>query len=66
VLAEALSRWLASLPATVETGALTGQAALDDWARRTTAGLIEKFPVELTDQTLLMLGTALATKISWA
>jgi hypothetical protein len=30
VPAEALSRWLASLPETVETGVLTGQAALDD------------------------------------
>lgn len=66
VQAEALSRWLASLPATVDTGALTDQAALDDWARRTTLGLIDRFPVELTDETLLMLGTALATKISWA
>ena len=66
VQAEALSRWLASLPAAVDTGALTGQAALDDWVRRSTAGLIEKFPVELTDETMLMLGTALAAKISWA
>ena len=65
VRAEALSRWLASLPA-VETGVLTDQAALDDWARRNTLGLIDRFPVELTDETLLMLGTALATKISWA
>jgi hypothetical protein len=40
VQAEALSRWLASLPAAVETGALPGQAALDDWARRSTLGLI--------------------------
>jgi hypothetical protein len=66
VQTQALSRWLASLPAAVQTGPLAGQAALDDWARRTTAGLIEKFPVELTDKTLLMLGIALATKISWA
>ena len=66
VQTEALSRWLASLPATVDTGALTDQAALDDWARRNTLGLIDRFPVELTDETLLMLGTALATKISWA
>jgi hypothetical protein len=66
VQAGALSRWLASLPAAVETGALTGQAALDDWARRSTAGLIEKFPVEVTVKTVLVLGTALAAKISWA
>ena len=66
VRTEALSRWLASLPAAVEAGVLTGQAALDDWARRSTWGLIGRFPVKVTDETLLLLGTALATKISWA
>jgi hypothetical protein len=38
---EALSRWLAGLPEVTETGRLTDQAALDDWARRNTLGLIE-------------------------
>jgi hypothetical protein len=66
VRTEALSRWLANLPATVDTGALTGQAALNDWARRTTGELIDRFPVELTEETMLILATALATKISWA
>jgi hypothetical protein len=66
VAAEALSRWLASLPATVDTGTLAGQAALDDWARRSTRGLIGKFPVDLSADTMLVLTTALATKISWA
>ena len=63
---EALSRWLNSLPAAVEAGALTNQAALNNWARRNTLGLIKRFPANLTDETLLVLGTALATKISWA
>lgn len=62
----ALSRWLASLPERVETGRLTGQAALDDWARRNSLGLIEKFPVTLSRRDLLVLATALATRISWA
>ena len=66
VATEALSRWLASLPGMVDTGTLTDQEALDDWARRNTLGLIEKFPLELADETLLVLATALATKISWA
>ena len=61
----ALLRWLASLPGTVEAGGLTDQPALDDWARRSTRGLIEKFPVKLTDETMLVLATALATKVSW-
>jgi hypothetical protein len=65
VQTEALSRWLASLPGSVDAGVLTDQAALDDWARRSTLGLIDRFPVELTDKTMLMLATALATKISW-
>jgi hypothetical protein len=66
VQTEALSRWLAGLPATVGTGTLTDQAALDDWARRNTLGLIDKFPIELSYDTVLVLATALATKISWA
>lgn len=45
---EALTRWLARLPERVETGNLTDQAALDEWARRNTLGLIEKFPVGLS------------------
>ncbi|WP_222849651.1 hypothetical protein [Trebonia kvetii] len=66
VQTEALSRWLASLPGTVDSDVLTDQAALDDWARRKTLGLIERFPVKLTDETMLVLATALATKITWA
>lgn len=65
VATEALSKWLAGLPGTVDTGTLAGQADLDDWARRSTLGLIEKFPLELTAETMLVLATALATKISW-
>jgi len=63
---EALSRWLVSLPEAAETGNLTDQAALDDWARRNTLGLIETFPVDLSPEVVLVLATALATKISWA
>ena len=62
---EALSRWLAGLPQRVETGELTGQAALDEWARRNTFGLIGKFPVDVSADVLLVLATALATRVSW-
>jgi hypothetical protein len=65
VSTEALSRWLQTLPGQVETGRLTDQAVLDDWARRNTFGLITKFPVDLSPDVLLMLATALATKVSW-
>lgn len=66
VASQPLSRWLSGLPARVETGTLTSQAALDDWADRSTLGLISEFPVEIDPTTLLVLATALATKISWA
>ncbi|MCP2288067.1 serpin family protein [Nocardia amikacinitolerans] len=56
--------WLSSLPVgTVDL--LTGQPALDEWARRHTEGLIERFPLPVTPDTLLVLATALAAKTSW-
>jgi hypothetical protein len=57
-------RWLAELPATVSTGELPGQPALDAWAREHTFGLIDTFPVE-AGRAVLILATALATKVSW-
>ncbi len=56
--------WLAGLPAAVSTGTLPGQAGLDSWAREHTFGLIERFPVD-ADLAVLVLATALATKVSW-
>jgi hypothetical protein len=63
---EALSRWLARLPPAVQAGELTTLAALDEWARRNTFGLIGKFPADVSPEVLLVLATALATKVSWA
>jgi hypothetical protein len=60
-----LARWLAGLPPQVQTGPLPGQAALDDWARRHTFGLIERFPVRLDQPPRLLTATALATRVSW-
>jgi hypothetical protein len=57
-------RWLAGLPAAVSTGELPGQPALDAWAREHTFGLIDTFPVDL-GRAVLVLATALATKVSW-
>jgi hypothetical protein len=56
--------WLYALPATVSTGALPGQSALDAWAREHTFGLIDTFPLD-ADRAVLVLATALATKVSW-
>jgi len=57
-------RWLAELPATVSTGELPGQPALDAWAREHTFGLIDTFPLD-AGRAVLVLATALATKVSW-
>lgn len=64
-LTGALSRWQDSLPPEVETGTLTTSSDLDEWARRHTDGLIRRFPLDLTPEVLLVLATALATKVSW-
>lgn len=53
------------LPPTVETGPLPDQASLDAWAREHTFGLIEKFPLRLDPDTVLILASALATRVSW-
>jgi len=61
----AVADWIAALPSTVTTGELPGQAALDAWAERKTLGLIRKMPATVDPTTLLLLATALATKVSW-
>lgn len=48
-----------------DRGALTDQAALDRWADEQTGGLIDKFPLRLTDETLLVLASALTTRVRW-
>jgi hypothetical protein len=59
-----LASWLHGLPPQVETGPLTTQAALDDWARRHTSGLIDRFPIN-DPSVYLLIATALATRVSW-
>ncbi|WP_308163273.1 serpin family protein [Nocardia alni] len=56
--------WSRTLPeGTVEP--LTGQAALDAWADRHTGGLIDRFPLDVEPETVLMLATALVAKTAW-
>jgi hypothetical protein len=57
--------WLAQLPRAIDRGELPSQTALDAWAERHTRGMIQRFPVELRPETMLILATALATKLSW-
>jgi hypothetical protein len=42
--------WLAGLPASVERGPIPSQDEADAWARERTYGLIERFPITMTDQ----------------
>ncbi|GLI02482.1 hypothetical protein [Phytohabitans aurantiacus] len=56
---------LRRLPAAVETGDLPGQDRLDAWAREHTLGLIESFPLQVPPTAVVVLATALATKVSW-
>jgi hypothetical protein len=64
-LTDVAARWLAGLPPSVTTGPLTSQAELDDWARRGTLGLIERFPVALDPSLYLLAATVLAARVSW-
>ncbi|WP_435149353.1 hypothetical protein [Micromonospora aurantiaca (nom. illeg.)] len=61
-----LAAWRAALPEDTERGPLPDQAALDAWARERTGGLIDRFPVDVAPDTLLILASALATRVSWA
>ncbi|MEH1100266.1 hypothetical protein [Micromonospora sp. CPCC 205561] len=61
-----LDGWRAGLPEATATGPLPAQAGLDAWAREHTLGLIEAFPLTVTPRVLLVLASALATRISWA
>ncbi|MGN6793960.1 MAG: hypothetical protein ACTHJW_16355 [Streptosporangiaceae bacterium] len=58
-------RWLAGLPGGIERGPIPSQDDADAWAREHTFGLIERFPITITDEVYLLLATALATKVSW-
>ncbi len=64
-ISDSVSHWLAGLPPEVETGPLPDQAALNDWARRHTLGLIGEFPVRVDPALYLLVATVLATKVSW-
>jgi hypothetical protein len=62
----AIAAWIDALPTSVETGPLPSQAGADAWADEHTLGLIKRFPLTIVPETLLVLATALATKVSWA
>ncbi len=61
----ALEAWARSLPGATERGDIPDQAGADAWARRVTDGLIRSFPVQVDAFAVLVLASALATRISW-
>jgi hypothetical protein len=60
-----IASWQAGLPPKVDTGRVPAQADLDAWARRHTAGLIDRFLAEGSAAVTWLLATALATRVSW-
>jgi serine protease inhibitor len=56
--------WASGLPQGV-VRTLTDQSALDQWASAETDGLIDKFPLEITPATVLVLASALAARVKW-
>ncbi len=61
----ALRQWRADLPASVDRGDIPSPPDLDAWAKDRTLGLIEQFPLELTPDVVVVLASALATRVSW-
>ncbi|MFW0797153.1 serpin family protein [Gordonia sp. CPCC 205515] len=56
--------WTSGLPAGM-VGRLTDQAALDRWAADETGGLIDHFPLDISEDTALLLASALAARVRW-
>ncbi|MBR7836157.1 hypothetical protein KDL01_22965 [Actinospica durhamensis] len=61
--------WISGLPLGT-VGRLAGDPALDapvldEWVRQHTGGLIEKMPVEVDDETLLVLAAAMSVRTTW-
>jgi hypothetical protein len=61
----ALRRWLETLPNSLNRGPVPSQTEADTWAADNTDGLIDHFPLPISEDTLLVLASALATKVDW-
>jgi hypothetical protein len=60
-----LRTWLDDIAGEVEVGAIPSSSQADEWAHANTDGLIDRFPLEIDDETLLVLASAVACAISW-
>jgi hypothetical protein len=65
VSGDGFDAWVASLPRSAQTGPVPSQEAADRWAAEHTQDLIRSFPVSLDPRVVLVLASALATKVTW-
>jgi hypothetical protein len=65
VRTEALAAWAATLPAATATGPMPTRAELDNWAGEHSLGMIKSFPLDITPDVVLLMASALATRVSW-
>ena len=61
----ALAAYAESLPARATRERVRNQQQLDDWAREHSLGMIERFPLTLDPTVVLVLASALATRVRW-
>lgn len=65
---EVAAKWLQNIQSTEVLEATVGlpsQEELNEWADKTTLGLITRFPYQINPETLVIIATALASKIAW-
>ncbi len=60
-----LADWVSGLPGSVGSGLMPTQAEADAWAERSTLGLIKSFPLDFGRSPMIVLASALATKVAW-
>ncbi len=64
-LSTRLVNWSANLPNQVERGPIPSQSVADAWVDRNTQGLIKSFPLEVSQETRLLLACVVASKVRW-
>lgn len=58
-------RWAADLPPSAATGPVPTQEQANAWAKDHSFGLIDRFPVTITDDTAAVLASAVAARVAW-
>lgn len=62
---EDLYAWLKALPSVIEHGPLPTNEDADAWVEEKTDGLIKSLPLEITDETFMVLLSAIVAKTQW-